>query len=134
MNEEQVIAERIIALDDCIDDLIELRSERVSIELQQDPQEEFKKNRKGALRRGLGIAAGIGGAAYLGSAAMRGKKIPGQTMAHKGHGIGKGFKGSGVLGRTKVQIGKDMGKVGGLGRAGWDKTKKLNPFGGPAAA
>ena len=114
---EQVIASRIVALDDCIDNLIELRSARVSIELQQD---EFQQNRQSGLKKGLGIAAGVGGAAYLGSAAMRGKGIAGQTMASKGHGIGKGFKGSGVLGRTKVQVGQDMKKINPF------KKKKLN--------
>ena len=94
---EQEISQRIIALDDAIDNLIELRSERVAIELEgQMGPDDYKKNRSSFTGKVVKTGALLGGAGLLTQRGLKGMKAGG----HKG--VGGFAKGMGQQVRSDV--------------------------------
>ena len=121
------IAERIIALDEALDEVILSRGERLanSIEFEYSPD---KKN-KGIGAGALGTAA-AGGAAYAGSVAYRARNKgmgPNQPLKTRMGNVMRGDKAKISGSKAGQYVGKQAGKVrsSGLGKKVGGLLKKL---------
>jgi hypothetical protein len=121
MRHDEDIASRLIALDDVLDDIIELRARRFELGQEED---DLKKGRRQGVGGVAAGAAGLGAAGY------------GATVAHRGIGAGKlgprggkkaAGQGIGALQGMKKTIAGDYNKSG--AKAGVDKMKKLGQTG-----
>lgn len=86
---EQEIAERIIALDEQLDQVILARADRLAIEFSNDPEE----RRSGVLPKAAGAAAAMGAGAY--GYANR------DRFAAAGKAAGKAYKRGGLMGKRR---------------------------------
>ena len=117
---EQEIAERIIALDEQLDQVILARADQLATEFSNDPEEK----RRGALPKAAGAAAligagaygGIAGGDYLESAARRGRQKVGSGTGAFGQGSQKKYGMRKVIqGDLQKTIAKSKKRLAGLG-------------------